>query len=122
MTKLSYFIYRMEEENGDLRRATLHAFRKIVKGGKITHANVMGHTIVLMETVEKIKGMRGEEKKLLVHDTIREYIRERGVEEGSIEDSVVEELIPATINLIVDVAKGQFNLKPIKRVGKWCCI
>jgi aspartyl aminopeptidase len=90
--------------------------KNILSGETINLVNISSLLIHLMESVQKIKGLSGEEKKKLVLEVLKYTIDESDLSssEKKLLGTLCETLIPETINTIISVANNEFDLKKIE--------
>lgn len=90
-------------------------FKKKMGGGSLSHENLLQHVSGLMVTAGKIKNMSGEEKKMVVVKTIKDFMAEN---ECDLPPELADTLVPEAIDLFVDISKGTHVYK---KVTKGCC-
>jgi hypothetical protein len=90
--------------------------KNILNGETISLVNISSLIINLMQSVEKINGLTGEEKKSLVIQVLKYTIEqsELPLPEKQILDKLCDILIPETINIIISAVKNEYDLNKIK--------
>jgi hypothetical protein len=90
--------------------------KNILNGETISLVNISSLVINLMQSVEKINGLTGEEKKSLVIQVLKYTIEhsELPLAEKQILDKLCDILIPETINIIISAVKNEYDLNKIK--------
>lgn len=88
----------------------------VLNGQSLNLINISTVLINLMEEVEKIKTLSGDEKKSLVLSVIQYTINESSLHDNEkiILNQVCNLLIPEIINIIITSSKNGYNLNTIK--------
>ena len=91
---------------------------RFVKSG-VTPQNLMVLIISLMTEANRIKGLTGTQKKMLVTSVLNDII-EKAVPEGPDEkyfERTLKDMVPGMIDTFSEISKGTL----LKKVKNWCC-
>ena len=90
--------------------------KSILKGENINLVNISTLLINLMQSVEQINGLTGDQKKDLVIEVIKYTIDKSSIpdDEKQILYIICYTTIPEIINVIISTVNNEFNLKKIE--------
>jgi C4-dicarboxylate-specific signal transduction histidine kinase len=97
-----------------------NAIIKAYNNRKIEPGNAIIITAMIMEKVEKIKGLSGPEKKQLVIDVMWLLVEKSGLiveEDKEAMKIIVKNLVPNAIDALVSASHGQLKIQ----VKSFCC-
>ena len=110
----------MDSKKIDLRIGETSIYlKRIMKGKRIGMDEMLFVTTNLMTFVRDYPELSGVEKKELVEKTIRQNIK--GINVDNDGDKVFlnlafEKIVPGAIDLLVDVSKGKYKFKNVKKI------
>lgn len=108
----------------DSGKALFKTVSGIIKNKKVTAANVVYLTGVVMEVVEKEQSLEGNDKKVVVVNILKEIVRlspSIKEEEKDLLYMSIDNLVPGAIDLIVAGASGQLNINIQPLLSKCGC-
>ncbi len=82
--------------------------KRIQEEPTLSHMNIL---VEIMEEIDENKGSDKKERAVLIYETVLKSL-ELYVEE--------DKLVDSTIDIIVDLTKGKYNINNIKKTGASC--
>jgi len=112
----------------DSKKINAHAgetkefLKKLMDGKKMDASEMLFATTNLMEFVKDYQELTGKEKKKLVEETIKGYIDDIDDDDNDKDllNIIFEKVLPVAIDLFVDVARGKYKFKHIKKLFVCC--
>lgn len=101
---------------------TVDYIKKLTDGKQMDTGDMLYLTTKLMTFVKEYTDLSGAEKKELVKDAISTYIDGLDLEKENkfLLNMVFKNVIPNAIDLLVDVSKGKYKFKHVKRIFPCC--
>ena len=103
---------------------TVAYLKTLLDGKKINAEYMLEATSNLMELAREYPELSGPEKKHLVEETIKLYIKQTDDDDKDESDflmRVFEKVVPVAIDLFFDIANGNRKFKRAKKLFKICC-
>jgi hypothetical protein len=90
----------------------------------LSTVNIIYITTKLMELLQVYKSLNGRQKKRLIILALSEVAEDSDLSDGvekKILIEIIKNLVPDTIDLIIDVSKGKYSFKNLKKYKFLCC-
>jgi hypothetical protein len=104
----------------------VYQYVKSIYGDTITSTNIITITSLLIQIVEKYKSLTGNQKKMIVANTLKKLVNDSKIndDEKKILNLIIENTLPAVIDGFIDAINGNVKFNKVKAksiLKKLCC-
>ena len=94
----------------------VYQYVKSIYGDTITSTNIITITSLLIQIVEKYKTLTGNQKKMIVVNTIKKLVNDTKIndDEKKILNLIIENTLPSIINGFIDAINGNIKFDKVK--------
>jgi len=97
--------------------------KKLIANYGLSNENIMFIITNMMSNIGKYKTLTGLEKKEIVIILINKAIDESNELDDQVKavlKMTMQTVVPATIDIMIDISKGRYKFKYLPRLAAWC--